>query len=93
MTEKIDGTVSVNIDFQPACSLFVTDGGGYSRSIPFNPELPETDIKCPTGASVSVSAELGSNIGRNDESKVTVVCRGCNWRNTGYVSEIMGRIE
>ncbi len=92
MTEKIDGKVSVNIDFQPACSLFVTDGGGYSRSVRFNPELPETEITCPTGSNVLVSTELESDIRSKNDTVIAVICRGCMFRNKGFVSELKGRI-
>jgi hypothetical protein len=93
MKENIEGVVSVNIDFQPACSLLVTDSGGYSRRINFSSESPETEIKCPTGPNVLVSVELDTNTGEKDKTDVAVVCQGCKFRGNGFVSVRSGRIE
>ena len=91
MKEAIGRRARVIANFRPACDLFVTNDGNYHRSIPFDPELPETEIRCPTGPKVLVSTELEPDIRRKDNTDVTVVCRGCRYRK-GFVSVLKGRI-
>jgi hypothetical protein len=82
----------ISINLQPACDFKVDAMGHHSLEIKLNSGLPETTVRCLTGAALTLQADLKTG-GREKNSDVTIICRGCNQRPEGFVKTVKGAVR